>query len=152
MSALFMGLSRRLQDIEVLVAARWIVTPPRHTYTTHVHVCLYKNLCVHLGAIMFLSFVFSKYMKRHTSKGMSAIVCYSLQEMWKGCENYSKHSNTCCESCCWLLQLTSALACLYQDTTKISFSEALTGLTVRFPGYWSRGPGCIPGATTFSEQ
>jgi hypothetical protein len=30
--------------------------------------------------------------------------------------------------------------------------DRLCGLAVRVPGYRSRGPGSIPGATTFSEK
>jgi hypothetical protein len=30
--------------------------------------------------------------------------------------------------------------------------ESLCGLVLRVPGYRSRGPGSIPGATTFSEK
>jgi hypothetical protein len=30
--------------------------------------------------------------------------------------------------------------------------DRLCGLVIRVPGYRSRGPGSIPGATTFSEK
>jgi hypothetical protein len=34
----------------------------------------------------------------------------------------------------------------------IIITDSLCGLVVRVPGYRFRGPGSIPGATTFSEK
>jgi hypothetical protein len=41
---------------------------------------------------------------------------------------------------------------LYTISESLHSSDRLCGLVVRVPGYRSRGPGSIPGATRFSEK
>jgi hypothetical protein len=43
-----------------------------------------------------------------------------------------------------------SLACIFK--LEYPLSDRLCGLVARVPGYRSRGPGSIPGATGFSEK
>jgi hypothetical protein len=51
-----------------------------------------------------------------------------------------------------LRQTNSPLTYLKRFKLYINMLDGLYGLVVRVPGYRSRGPGSIPGATRFSEK